>query len=985
MRTVAAQGFPQGGLVVQLGASDTSTVSRLAETGRYVIHLLETDSSVIHSARTQLRNQKLYGLASVDQFPSSGKLPYTENLVNVVGISKEFDEAIQLSEIVRVLCPNGFFLTPSKLFTPEGLQAAGLSDVSTSADEQWTIARKPWPKEMDQWSHPRHSASGNAVSSDLSVGPPRRIRWVVGADSEVPGLVTANGRNFYSGILARDSFNGLRLWSLDVTNPLSDKNFVLKRLPKNSPQPVSDGKHVYVVMNDHLQALNAATGEVERDFGEVGDSHTVLHDGGTVISVSDKGVRALDTNSGALKWSFAASQPRCVVAGDETVSLIQGNRRRGETSEAVVLNKETGLVQWRRDDLSWLNDVDQSVYHNGLVAYEVSTLNDNGPENTLHILNAVDGQAMLDHDFLPGMNHKRQARAMFIGDDLWVLHGGKDADKNRLPTQISSINMLTGRAVSTLDAGLAHCFPPVATPRFMFSGELDLTDLKTGEVDANRITKANCNADFGWLPANGLVYVTPKHCVCWPMLRGYAALATDRPNGNPALKPIDELEFSIVKGVAASAIDNAGGESQDWASYRHDEWRSNSTLNQGPEQLNPIWRVDLGDMRSTSGAITKDWDENPFIKGPISPPVIAAGRVFVTRPDAHQVLAFDANTAKPIWQFDANGRVDTPPTIHQGLCLFGSKSGMVYCLRANDGQLVWKIQAAPLDERIVAYGQIESPWPVPGSVLVVDDIAYFAAGRQSLADGGVLLFSVEVATGKINWTQRLDTIPQKGFYNSSGLEFDNFDLLHREGNGVAMSRWVFDREDGSMNVDPWRAYAKLNTGGGESMVPQGSWSYAPRHQTRTSTHEAKRSPVAFRGQTLVGSTQNKKGIYLTEFNKTTIDEFETKWLTGWAAGRASREGGTAWRSQRLAEKSKWQVTLFDKENDKREVAAMILAADKIFIADSEGGIQVRSTTDGEQIWQSSLPTVMWDGLAIANGRLFVSTQDGQLICLGGNK
>jgi len=88
---------------------------------------------------------------------------------------------------------------------------------------------------------------------------------------------------------------------------------------------------------------------------------------------------------------------------------------------------------------------------------------------------------------------------------------------------------------------------------------------------------------------------------------------------------------------------------------------------------------------------------------------------------------------------------------------------------------------------------------VPGSVLVVDGVAYFAAGRQSLDDGGILVFAVDPAAGKIRWVRRLDSVPQKGFYECSGLEFDNFDLLHREADGVGMSRWVFDRQSGDGN------------------------------------------------------------------------------------------------------------------------------------------------------------------------------------------
>ena len=120
------------------------------------------------------------------------------------------------------------------------------------------------------------------------------------------------------------------------------------------------------------------------------------------------------------------------------------------------------------------------------------------------------------------MNHARQARAMFLEDDLWILHGGKinTSDKEKLkrsPTEVSALDPQTGEVRKTYPAGMAHCFPPVCTPNYVFAGELDMTDLNSGEVVANRITKANCSRESGWIPANGLVYTTPKHCTCWPM------------------------------------------------------------------------------------------------------------------------------------------------------------------------------------------------------------------------------------------------------------------------------------------------------------------------------------------------------------------------------------------------------------------------------------------------------------------------------------
>ena len=36
---------------------------------------------------------------------------------------------------------------------------------------------------------------------------------------------------------------------------------------------------------------------------------------------------------------------------------------------------------------------------------------------------------------------------------------------------------------------------------------------------------------------------------------------------------------------------------------------------------------------------------------------------------------------------------------------------------------------------------------------------------------GILVFAVNPMTGEHHWTQRLDSVPQKGFYENSGFEF----------------------------------------------------------------------------------------------------------------------------------------------------------------------------------------------------------------------
>jgi len=354
------------------------------------------------------------------------------------------------------------------------------------------------------------------------------------------------------------------------------------------------------------------------------------------------------------------------------------------------------------------------------------------------------------------------------------------------------------------------------------------------------------------------------------------------------------------------------------------------------------------------------------VRGPLTAPVIAGGLVYVARPDAHEVVALEIDTGQVRWRFVTDGRTDTPPTIHRGLCLIGTRSGWVYCLRADDGQVVWRLRAAPSDEQIVSYGQLESPWPVPGSVLVVDEVAFFAAGRQPLADGGILVFAVEPATGRIRWVNRVNTLPMDNFYACIGLEFDSFDLLHREGDAVAMSRWLFRRSDGRMSCKAKDAFAVFRSGGFNVAVARGCWTYGPRHQPR---HGGERSPMrplaAFRGSHLFGCLADHRTVYRRDFRFDRGERFDTTWITGWDAGKNfNKKQGPVWRSDRLSENAVWSVPVFGRQPE-QEVAGMVLAGDKLVLAGSQGGLWVLAAQDGRQLARLDTPPVLWDTLAAA--------------------
>jgi hypothetical protein len=74
----------QGGLVVQVGAEKTDLAVRLSQTGRYLVHLVDLDSSVTEKATKSLRTKGTYGLAFAETLQDFNHLPYAENMVNAV-------------------------------------------------------------------------------------------------------------------------------------------------------------------------------------------------------------------------------------------------------------------------------------------------------------------------------------------------------------------------------------------------------------------------------------------------------------------------------------------------------------------------------------------------------------------------------------------------------------------------------------------------------------------------------------------------------------------------------------------------------------------------------------------------------------------------------------------------------------------------------------------------------------------------------------
>jgi outer membrane protein assembly factor BamB len=175
-------------------------------------------------------------------------------------------------------------------------------------------------------------------------------------------------------------------------------------------------------------------------------------------------------------------------------------------------------------------------------------------------------------------------------------------------------------------------------------------------------------------------------------------------------------------------LDAKATDAKDWPTYRHDAERSGFSDQPLVSDLGKAWELSLG--------------------GKLSAMSVADGKAYVSQVDAHTLYALDAANGKQLWHFIVGARIDSPPTVWQGRVVFGGMDGWVYCLRESDGALIWRFQAAPNSRKHGAFEQIESVWPVHGSVLVENGVASLVAGRSCFLDGGLRFLRLDIATGK---------------------------------------------------------------------------------------------------------------------------------------------------------------------------------------------------------------------------------------------
>jgi len=201
------------------------------------------------------------------------------------------------------------------------------------------------------------------------------------------------------------------------------------------------------------------------------------------------------------------------------------------------------------------------------------------------------------------------------------------------------------------------------------------------------------------------------------------------------------------------------GRAEDWPTYQHDNRRSGVTSEVLRPPLARQW------VYESPCPPAQGWD--PPVNGyfvlknasPVSDDdsyrVTAAGdAAYFAASGENRVYAVEAASGKVKWTFFTDAPPRYAPTVWKDKVYFAADDGVAYCLRAADGTVVWKVVAAPTNERTLGQGRLISVWPIRTGVMVDGGAAYFAAGLFPAE--GVYLFAVDAETGKTLWTQSID-------------------------------------------------------------------------------------------------------------------------------------------------------------------------------------------------------------------------------------
>ncbi|NQT12684.1 MAG: PQQ-binding-like beta-propeller repeat protein, partial [Planctomycetes bacterium] len=471
-----------------------------------------------------------------------------------------------------------------------------------------------------------------------------------------------------------------------------------------------------------------------------------------------------------------------------------------------------------------------------------------------------------------------------------------------------------------------------------------------------------------------------------------------RSRKRPSTAGVRALGLAALLVVAASAASPAS----DWPTYRCDVARSGVTAESLKPPLSQCWSFQPRHAPETA------WGEpNPRPVGgwygqtelrrvhfdDAFHVAVAKGAVYFGSSADGKVYSLDAKTGNRRWSALTGGPVRLAPTVWRDKVYTGSDDGFVYCLRASDGGEQWKFRAAPNDRKVLGSGKLVSLWPVRTGVLVDEGVAHFGAGIFPAE--GVYMYAVGAEDGKLVWCNDTGGAAPQSRISPQGYLLASKDRLFAPLGRVSPA--AFDRKDGRLLYESYfehiigGTYATLSGDqlftGTEQLIGHDQASHRSRsswfwgHQlvvtpdvfyvaTGSEAFAVQREAYGAASLRRKGLLDRKRGLNTQLQRAKKGPEAQLKRLQ---ADMDKLNEQLRQAEAGMAAGQKWRVPC--------DCAETLVLAGNVLLAGGAGKVVAFDATSGEQLWTGKIDGKA-RGLAVADGRLFVSADTGAIHCFG---
>lgn len=392
----------------------------------------------------------------------------------------------------------------------------------------------------------------------------------------------------------------------------------------------------------------------------------------------------------------------------------------------------------------------------------------------------------------------------------------------------------------------------------------------------------------------------------------------------------------------------------DWTTWRADSERSGFTTDSLADDLslNWTWHPKHAPRPAWPRDERMSFDRTSHV-------VVANDRVCFGSSADSTVTALDAASGTMQWKFIAGGPIRFAPTVWNDRLFVTSDDGYLYALELATGKLIDRWRGGPGEDRVLGNAQIVSRWPARGGVVIRDDVLYWGAGIWQ--SEGVFLHAMNPATGERLWTNDSSggiemPQPHGGANAKSGVSAQGYLLAGEKQLLVPTGRAVpaaFERSTGKFEY--YRLQENTRIGHTTAVVRNnlfynGGYVY----QSGDGSVLGDRVPgvVAAWSDGVIHGSKNR--------------------LTALAVGTREAVDRRGEAIVVPSHKQQWQA------KDVPAGTSVIIAGSKV-VSSGQNQVATADVKSGAKLWSSEVDDVAY-GLAVSNGRLFVSTASGAIHC-----